>query len=331
MLSDKNKAHFPIEKLNLKNQFKFSKIKDLDAKEVIRIYNNFIKLFPANINPRYETHISKSLLSILDNFDVLFLDAFGVLNVGKDLTSGIVKTINKARDKGIILIILTNGSSFCSSKKIKQLFDLGLDFSYDEIISSRDVAERFLSLNQPDGIMGVLGNMDEKIKIENMEIVELEENLEQFEKVSSFLFLGTSNWDPIFQNFLQESLLSNPRPFFVSNPDIVAPHKHGYSIEPAFYTFHLINQGVNLPIWFGKPFPQIFEMALERVERITGRNINLSRVAMVGDTLHTDILGANSFGIKSVLMTNHGLLKNEKISQMIKVTGIIPDFIVQNP
>ena len=93
----------------------------------------------------------------------------------------------------------------------------------------------------------------------------------------------------------------------------------------------MINDGVNLPIWFGKPFPQIFEMALERVETITGRNVNLSRVGMVGDTLHTDILGANSFGIKSVLMTNHGLFKNEKISQMIKNTRIIPDFIVQSP
>ena len=144
-------------------------------------------------------------------------------------------------------------------------------------------------------------------------------------------FLGTSNWDPIFQEFLKDSLLDNPRPFFVSNPDIVAPHKNRFSIEPAFYTFHLINQGVNLPIWFGKPYPQIFQMALERVEKMTGKNLNLSRVGMVGDTLHTDILGANSFGIKSILMTNHGLFKNQKISEMIKQSGIVPDFIVQNP
>ena len=130
---------------------------------------------------------------------------------------------------------------------------------------------------------------------------------------------------------MKESLLINPRPFFVSNPDIVAPHLNKFTIEPAFYAFHLINEGVNLPIWFGKPFPQIFEMALERVETITGRNVNLSRVGMVGDTLHTDVLGANSFGIKSILMTNHGLFKDVKIAEMIKKTGIIPDFIVQSP
>ena len=51
---------------------------------------------------------------------------------------------------------------------------------------------------------------------------------------------------------------------------------------------------------------------------------------MVGDTLHTDILGANSYGIKSILMTGHGFFKNHKVSSIIKETSIIPDYIVQN-
>ena len=55
------------------------------------------------------------------------------------------------------------------------------------------------------------------------------------------------------------------------------------------------------------------EETIERVEKITGKNYNLSRVGLIGDTLHTDILGANAFGIKSILMTNHGLFRNQKI------------------
>ena len=331
MLTKINNVHFPIERIDLKNKLKFPLIKNLNPSEIIKIYNYFSSIFPINNSGNLNTNVSNNLKDILDNFDVLFLDAFGVLNIGNELVPGIIETINIARDKGIILLILTNGATYNSSKKINQFFELGLDFSYDEIISSRDVAERFLSLNQPDGIIGVLGNRDEKINLQEKETLNLEHNIDKFDEVSSFLFLGTSNWDPMYQEILKESLLSKPRPFFVSNPDIVAPHLDTFSIEPAFYTFHLINDGVNLPIWFGKPFPQIFEMALERVEAITGMNINLSRVGMVGDTLHTDILGANSFGIKSVLMTNHGLFKDEKISKMIKNTGIIPDFIVQSP
>jgi ribonucleotide monophosphatase NagD (HAD superfamily) len=64
---------------------------------------------------------------------------------------------------------------------------------------------------------------------------------------------------------------------------------------------------------------------------LAGRHLNLSRIGMVGDTLHTDILGSNSIGLKSVLMTNHGLFRNENIAKMIKKTGIIPDFIIEGP
>ena len=48
-------------------------------------------------------------------------------------------------------------------------------------------------------------------------------------------------------------------------------------------------------------------------------------------TLHTDILGANSIGIKSILMTNYGLLRNQNIASCIKNTGIIPDYLIEGP
>ena len=149
--------------------------------------------------------------------------------------------------------------------------------------------------------------------------------------MDTFIFLGTSYWDSDFQDLLKVSLTLNPRPFFVSNPDIVAPHKDFFSIEPGYFTLKLINEGINLPLWFGKPFSTIFEMALEKAQFITGSSINMSRIGMVGDTLHTDILGANSIGIKSILMTKYGLLRNQNIASCIKKTGIIPDYLIEGP
>ena len=70
---------------------------------------------------------------------------------------------------------------------------------------------------------------------------------------------------------------------------------------------------------------------MNRITELSGRHIPLSRIGMVGDTLHTDILGANSIGIKSVLMTKHGLFRNENVAKMIKRTGIVPDFIIEGP
>ena len=326
-----NNQQFLIQHEEFNKNFNFPSVKNIDSQQVISLYENFKKILPHSQKYTKDIKVRRNLSNILDEFDVLFLDAFGVINIGDKLIPRIIDTLNVARDKGICVIILTNGATYCSEKKINQFYNLGLEFSYDEIISSRDVTERFLSIHLKPSKIGVLGNKDEKLNIKNSLTIDLIKDIEQFDEVDSFIYLGTSSWDSDFQDLLKESLASNPRPFFVSNPDIVAPHKDCFSIEPGYFTLKLINEGINLPLWFGKPFSTIFEMALEKVQFITGSSIDMSRIGMVGDTLHTDILGANSIGIKSILMTKYGLLRNQNISSCIQKTGIIPDYLIEGP
>ena len=326
-----NNQQFLIQHEKFNKNFIFPSVKNIDSQQVISLYENFKKILPHSRKYSKDIKVRKNLSNILDEFDVLFLDAFGIINIGDKLIPRIIETLNVARDKGICLIILTNGATYCSEKKINQFYNLGLEFSYDEIISSRDVTERFLSINLEPSKIGVLGNKDEKLNIKNSLTIDLTKDIELFNEMDSFIFLGTSYWDSDFQDLLNDSLTSNPRPFFVSNPDIVAPHKDYFSIEPGYFSLKLINEGINLPLWFGKPFSTIFEMALEKVQFITGSSIDMSRTGMVGDTLHTDILGANSIGIKSILMTKYGLLRNQNIASCIKKTGIIPDYLIESP
>ncbi len=329
-MTNKNQQ-FLIQHGEFDKNFIFPSVRNIDSQHVISLYENFKKILPYSQKYTKDIIVRKNLSNILDEFDVLFLDAFGVINIGDKLTPRIIETLNAAKDKGICVIILTNGATYCSEKKINQFYNLGLEFSYDEIISSRDVTERFLSIHLKPSKIGVLGNKDEKLNIKNSLTIDLIKDIELFNEVDSFIFLGTSYWDSDFQNLLKETLASNPRPFFVSNPDIVAPHKDHFSIEPGYFALKLINEGINLPLWFGKPFSTIFEMALEKVQYITGSSIDMSRIGMVGDTLHTDILGANSIGIKSILMTKYGLLRNQNIASCIKKTGIIPDYLIEGP
>ncbi len=326
-----NNQQFLIQHEEFDKNFIFPSVKNIDSNQVISLYENFKKILPHSQKYNKDIKVRKNLSNILDEFDVLFLDAFGVINIGDKLIPHIIETLNVARDKGIYIVILTNGATYCSEKKINQFYNLGLEFSYDEIISSRDVTERFLSIHLKPSKIGVLGNKDEKLNIKNSLTIDLIKDIELFDEVDSFIFLGTSYWDSDFQDLLKDSLTSNPRPFFVSNPDIVAPHKNHFSIEPGYFSLKLINEGINLPIWFGKPFSTIFEMALDKVQFITGSSIDMSRIGMVGDTLHTDILGANSVGIKSILMTKHGLLRNQNIASCIKKTGIVPDYLIEGP
>ena len=49
---------------------------------------------------------------------------------------------------------------------------------------------------------------------------------------------------------------------------------------------------------------------------------------MVGDTLHTDILGGAAAGIKTILVTAHGLYKGQDITPYLDTSKIIPDYII---
>ena len=325
------KSEFILEKFEFDQNFIIPPAKNMNANTVIDIYESMRDFFPKFQKNNQEIILAPRLENILDNFDALLLDAFGVLNIGSSLIPGIINTLEKARQKNITLLVVTNGASNNSFKKRDQLASLGLEFSNDEIISSRETAEIFLSFNQPQGPLGVLGNVGNKFIIPNLSCVELEQDLDMFDEMNSFILLGTLRWDTIWQEILFNSLKGNPRPLFVANPDLVAPHEKNFSMEPAYYVSHLIKNGIHLPFWLGKPFPTIFELAINRLSELSGRHISLSRIGMVGDTLHTDILGANSFGLKSILMTKHGLFKNKNIGNIIRKTKISPDFIVESP
>ncbi len=220
-----NNQQFLIQREKFNKNFIFPSVKNINSQQVIKLYENFRKILPNFQKYSTDLKVRRNLSDILDEFDVLFLDAFGVINIGDQLIPRIIDTLNIARDKGIYLIILTNGATYCSEKKINQFYNLGLDFSYDEIISSRDATERFLSVYLKPSKIGVLGNKDEELNIKNSTTVDLVKDIELFDEMDSFIFLGTSYWDSDFQDLLKDSLTSNPRPFFVSNPDIVAPHK----------------------------------------------------------------------------------------------------------
>jgi ribonucleotide monophosphatase NagD (HAD superfamily) len=87
--------------------------------------------------------------------------------------------------------------------------------------------------------------------------------------------------------------------------------------------------------YYGKPFPEIFNTALKSLG-----NANPARTVMVGDTLETDILGANRAGIGSCLTLAHGItarnlavagyeLTVDNIMRAAAEISAHPDFIIE--
>ena len=50
---------------------------------------------------------------------------------------------------------------------------------------------------------------------------------------------------------------------------------------------------------------------------------------MVGDSLHTDILGGAAAGMTTVLITDHGLFRGQDALPFCISCGLLPDWIVR--
>ena len=73
----------------------------------------------------------------------------------------------------------------------------------------------------------------------------------------------------------------------MANPDLAAPRDNGFSMEFAHFRHLLIDSGIKNVRFFGKPFPEVYDLVEYSLPGIPAHNI-----VTCGDTLHADILGA---------------------------------------
>ncbi len=251
------------------------------------------------------------------------LDGFGVLNVGDRAVSGAVERVNGLRLMGKQVRVLTNGASLPANRTLTKYLNWGMQFSAQEVVSSRDALARELS-GRTDKRWGFAALEQSELSLLVPDFIRLQDNPADYDRCDGFVLLGTGDWSLSRQALLKAALHQKHRPLLVGNPDLVAPHADQLSREPGLYAHALADENDSvLPEFFGKPFDNAFEIVRESLQ-----GIDPNRIAMVGDTLHTDILGGAQAGWRTVLVTDHGLLKAMDVEKAIQSSGIRPDFIV---
>ena len=262
-----------------------------------------------------------NLGALADNFDVFLFDAYGVLNVGNTPVSGAPERIAALQAMGKRALVLTNGASFPISDRLPQYRSFGFNFSADDVISSRDVLSAHLA-TLPTIRWAAMAPKDASYEGLGVSYDLLEDNPETYEKAEGFLLLGSQIWNDARQALLVKALRAHPRPLLVGNPDLVAPYEHGFTLQPGLYGHQLADETGIAPQFFGKPFGSMFTEAKRRYG-----NTPPERVLMIGDTLHTDILGGAAAGVKTLLVENHGMFKGANVAAYIEQSGIAPDYI----
>lgn len=268
---------------------------------------------------------------LLERFDAFVLDAFGVLNVGEEAIAGAAERVQELRAAGKPVLVLTNGASLERTHALEKYARLGLVFAAQEVVSSRDLAAAYLQQQPPSWIWATITAPGGSLQELPGQVHALLEDSTLWAQADGFLFLGTEYWDAALQNRLCAALQQRPRPLVVANPDLVAPREQGLSLEPGYFAHDVAQRTGLRPIFFGKPYPEAFAEATRRLQIATGRKRSELRIAMVGDTLHTDILGGAAAGFGTVLITAHGLFRDTDITTCIAASGIVPDYLAPDP
>lgn len=293
-----------------------------DTQSAFDYYEAVAHRLPEAQYPTASRHAG-GLVEIADEFDVFVFDAFGVLNVGSTPIKGAVETVHSLRQLGKQVRIITNAATFPKPQTIKKFKRLGFDFADHEIFTSRMAAEEAIA-EHPDMLWGVMSKSDFKTSDLQIRSVLLGEHSADFDRADAFLFLSTWQWSSKQQTLLEDSLAKKMRPIVVANPDVIAPLEEQFSTESGFVA-HRVADLLGAQIEFhGKPFPSVFEL----LECNLPNEQERKRICMIGDTLHTDVVGGAGQGWSTVLVANHGLFRGNDPETFIKASGIVPDWIV---
>lgn len=276
---------------------------------------------------------TKTFKSVLKNYKAVFLDSYGVIKNHAGLIPGVQKAIDHIRLTGMPLRVLTNDASR-SPLLLAQKFEKGglRGIKPSEIITSGMMAKQYLINKGKKGKVAYLGtkNSAEYIRETELEPIAIgkvdESNMHE---ISAVVFLDDEGYDWNKDLNTTVNLLRNYRiPAIVANSDAIYPvSNNNVAIATGGVAALVENILGRKFIHYGKPDSQMFMHGFEQVNKIG--NFKRKDILMVGDTLHTDILGGNKFGISTALVLT-GNTSEEEAKTKIESTGVIPDYVCKS-
>ena len=277
---------------------------------------------------------TKRFRSVVKNYKAVFFDAFGVLKNHKGLIPDIEKTFEYLEKKGIYYYVLTNDSSRSPEELAKWYQTKGLNYiTTDKILSSGMLAMEFFKTKVSNGnAVAYLGTTASAHYIQSVGLSTIpvkDVDLNNLDHIESFAFLDDEgfNWNDDLNktiNLLRKKNMT----VVVANTDINYPvSRNDISVAVGGLADLVENiVGKNF-IRFGKPDAQMFLLAYERA--LKDIQIKRNEILMVGDTLYTDIIGGNKFGLDTALVLSGNTLPSMATIR-IGSSGIIPTYVCES-
>lgn len=259
------------------------------------------------------TRIIQSLSDISDRYTALFVDLWGCVHNGVTAYPDAVSALRAFRASGGTVVLLTN-SPKPRAGVAAQLTGFGVpDDAYDTIASSGDSARAAMFTGavgkkvyfmgewaRDEGFFEPLEVIDNPVAITRVPLAEAE-GIVCCGPFDPFADPSVNRPDFLYAKTKGLKLLC-------ANPDIVVDRgDHREWCAGALARLYTEMGGESL--YFGKPYPPIYDLARRRLAAI-GRSVPDSSILAIGDGLHTDIAGALGEDIDALFITG-GLAATE--------------------
>ena len=275
----------------------------------------------------------QSFQSVASQYKVVFFDAFGVLRNYQGLIEGVEATMRFLREQDIGFYILTNDASRPPADLAERFQRLGLSgVTPNKIISSGMLAYEYLRYKVKQGTVAYLGTPESVHYLQGLGLDTLsvrDMRPEQADESAALVFLDDEGFDWSSDlNKVLNLLRQRNVPVVVANSDRTYPVSPG-RVAIAVGALADLLEGLTGKrfLRFGKPDAQMFIFAYEHVQ--LRHPVDKSNILMVGDTLETDILGGNKFGLDTVLVLSGNTLPS-RAEQAMLTTGITPTYVCES-
>jgi HAD superfamily hydrolase (TIGR01450 family) len=263
-------------------------------------------------------------------YQVIFFDAYGVLKNSNGVLDGVPDLLAWLIQQGKDLYVITNDASRSPTEMAKAYThrEHGTLIPPSRTISSGLLAKDFLRSKIKQGRVAYLGKPTSAFYIESAGLTPVPiGSCRERDDVDAIALLDDEGFDWFSDLNLTLNLVRRLNvPVVVANSDLSYPVDDTKVALAVGSLASMMERIVNKTfIRFGKPDTMMFSHAFACADA-NNPNLRKSDVLMVGDTLQTDILGANTFGIDTALVLSGNTLA-ERAEVMIQSTGIIPSYV----
>ncbi len=221
--------------------------------------------------------------------EALLLDIDGVLAVSWEPLPGAIDALRRLRDDGVPFRLITNTTTKTRHDLGETLRGAGFDVADDEIVTAVVATAAYLRATRPGAGTYVLSDGDATSDLDGVPLVDLDE--------ADVIVLGGASEDftyptmnRIFRRLMDgAALVGMHRNLFWKTAD-------GWELDAGAYLIGLEEAAGVQAVICGKPEAAYFSSALDALDT------SADRVAMVGDDISNDVLGAQALGMTGVLV-----------------------------